>query len=214
MTEPSYLAAVRQSYDTVATAYAERVPDPVELDAVSRAMLAAFAEEVRAGGPVADVGCGPGKVTAYLAALGVPVFGVDVSPRMVELARAAHPDVRFEVGSMTALDVGDGELGGVLAYYATHHTPPRHLPAVFTEFRRVLAPGGRLMLAGHLGDGEHLRPARAYGDLPVTYESHLLPPDRIAALLQDAGLTVTTRVLQEPQGPSTRRTGTFLAHRP
>lgn len=64
MTEPPYLAAVRQSYDTVATAYAERVPEPAELDAVSRAMLAAFAEMVRAGGPVADLGCGPGKVTA------------------------------------------------------------------------------------------------------------------------------------------------------
>ncbi|WP_369194695.1 class I SAM-dependent methyltransferase [Streptomyces djakartensis] len=214
MTEPSCLAAVRHSYDTVARAYAERVPEPRALDPVSRAMLAAFADLVRTRGPVADLGCGPGKVTAHLAALGVPVFGVDVSPRMIELARSAHPDLRFEVGSMTALDLGDGELGGVLAYYATHHTPPGQLPAVFTEFHRVLSPGGRLLLAGHTGDGEHLRPTRAYGDHPVSYESYLLPPDRIAALLQDAGLVVTTRVVQEPEGTSTRRTGTFLAYRP
>nr|WP_239157776.1 class I SAM-dependent methyltransferase [Streptomyces sp. SID13726] len=51
-------------------------------------------------GPVADVGSGPGHVTAALHALGIPVFGVDVSPRMVELARRAHPDLRFHVGSI------------------------------------------------------------------------------------------------------------------
>lgn len=214
MTEPSYLAAVRESYDTVAADYTRLVKEPAELDPVSRAMLAAFAELAAPLGPVADLGCGPGKVTAHLAALGVPVFGVDVSPRMVELARAAYPELRFTVGSMTALDIADGELGGILAYYTTHHTPPQWLPTVFAEFHRTLAPGGRLMLAGHVGNGEHLRPTRAYGDHPVSYESHLLPPDRIAELLDRAGLVVTTRVVQEPEGEAKRQSGTFLAYRP
>jgi SAM-dependent methyltransferase len=214
MTEPSYVTAVRESYDTVAADYARRVPEPTELDPVSRTMLAAFAELTASLGPVADLGCGPGKVTAHLAALGVPVFGVDVSPKMIELARAAYPELRFTVGSMTALDIADGELGGILAYYSTHHTPPQWLPTVFAEFHRTLAPGGRLMLAGHVGDGEHLRPTRAYGDHPVSYESHLLPPERIAELLARAGLVVTTRVVQEPEGGSKRRAGTFLAYRP
>ncbi|MFE0471911.1 class I SAM-dependent DNA methyltransferase [Streptomyces sp. NPDC058947] len=214
MTDPSYLTEVRESYDTVAAEYARRVSEPAGLDPVSRAMLAAFAELARPLGPVADLGCGPGKVTAHLSALGVRAFGVDLSPRMVELARAAHPELRFTTGSMTALDIGSGELGGILAYYATHHTPPRHLPTVFAEFHRTLTPGGVLMLAGHVGDGEHLRPTRAYGDHPVSYASYLLPPDRIAGLLEEAGLVVTTRVVQEPEGGSGRRSGTFLAYRP
>jgi hypothetical protein len=70
------------------------------------------------------------------------------------------------------------------------------------------------MLAGHVGNGEHLRPTRAYGDHPVSYESHLLPPDRIAELLQQAGLVVTTRVVQEPEGGAKRQAGTFLAYKP
>ncbi|MGR4850385.1 class I SAM-dependent DNA methyltransferase [Streptomyces sp. LARHCF252] len=214
MTEPSHLTAVRESYDTVAADYARLVKEPAELDPVSRAMLAAFAELARPLGPVADLGCGPGKVTAHLAALGVQVLGVDVSPRMVELARAAYPELRFTVGSMTALEIGGGELGGILAYYTTHHTPPQWLPTVFAEFHRTLAPGGRLMLAGHVGNGEHLHPTRAYGDHPVSYESHLLPPDRIAELLQQAGLVVTTRVVQEPEGGAKRQAGTFLAYKP
>ncbi|MFK4066446.1 class I SAM-dependent methyltransferase [Streptomyces sp. NPDC029674] len=200
MTEPSYLAAVRESYDAVAADYVNIVKDPVELDPLSRAMLAAFAETVREGGrgPVADVGCGPGKVTAHLAGLGVDVFGIDVSPKMIELARQAYPHLRFTVGSMTALDIPDNQLGGILAYYCAHHTPPELLPTVFAEFHRTLAPGGQLMLAGHVGENAELRPTQAYGGHPVSYTSHLVPPERIAELLDQAGLTVTAHLAEAP----------------
>lgn len=216
MTEPSYLTAVRESYDTVAADYAELVKDPAELDPSSRAMPAEFAEAVRDGGlgPVADLGCGPGKVTAYLAGLGVSVFGVDVSPKMIGLARQAYPDVHFTVGSMTALEIGGNGLGGILAYYSAHHTPPELLPVVFAEFHRALAPGGRLMLAGHVGDDEHLRPTRAYGGHPVSYATHLLPPDRIAGLLGRAGLTVSAQLVEAPDEGATRTVATFLARKP
>ncbi|WP_406260965.1 class I SAM-dependent methyltransferase [Actinacidiphila glaucinigra] len=216
MPEHAYLAAVRESYDTVAAAYAAKVSRPDGLDPLSRAMLAAFAETVRTAdrGPLADLGCGPGYVTAHLAALGVPAYGVDLSPRMVELAREAHPHLRFTVGSMTALDIGDGELGGALAYYSTHHTPPELLPVVFAEVHRVLAPGGHLMLAGWAGDDEHVHPEHAYGGHPVSYGLHLLPAPRIAALIEEAGLTVTARLVQEPGAGAKRPVATLLARKP
>ncbi|MGX9888395.1 class I SAM-dependent methyltransferase [Streptomyces sp. NPDC002276] len=216
MTEPSYLAAIRESYDTVAADYVQLVKNPAELDPLSRAMLAAFSESVLSAGlgPVADLGCGPGKVTAYLAELGVPVFGIDLSPRMIGLARRAYPDLTFTVGSMTAPPIGDGELGGVLAYFSTHHTPPEQVPVVFSEFHRTLAPGGHLMLAGHVGEGELRRPTKAYGGHPVSYESHLLPPERIAGLLERAGFAITARLIQEPAAGSKRTYGTFMARKP
>jgi SAM-dependent methyltransferase len=82
VTEPSYLAAIRESYDTVAADYTQLVKPPAELDPLSRAMPAAFAESVRAAGlgPVADLGCGPGKVTAHLADLGGP-YSASTCPR-------------------------------------------------------------------------------------------------------------------------------------
>ncbi|MFJ9728159.1 class I SAM-dependent methyltransferase [Streptomyces sp. NPDC101209] len=216
MSEPSYLAAVRESYDTVADAYAERVPRPADLDPLSRAVLGMFAGTVREAGlgPLADLGCGPGYVTAHLAALGAPVFGVDLSPRMVALARRAHPDIPFTVGSMTALGIGTGTLGGILAHYSTHHTPPRELPVLYAEFHRTLAPGGLLMLSGHAGDNEHTRPTHAYGGHPVSYESHLLPAARLTALLQHAGLQITAQIDQAPGKTTGRTYVTLLARKP
>ena len=211
MTEPSYLTTTRESYDTVADDYAVLVKTLFAKEPLGRAMLAAFAEHVQADGgqPVADLGCGPGHVTEHLDVLGVSAFGVDLSPKMVEIARRTHPNLRFEVGSMTALDLTDGELGGIVAWWSILHTPPEVLPVVFAEFYRTLAPGGHLLLGFHAGD-EHLRPERSYGH-PVSYDTYLLPPDRITELLSQAGMVVTARLLSDgKKSPQ----ACLLAHKP
>lgn len=140
VTEPSVLHDTRVAYDAVASLYAELFSNVLETLPMERALLAAFAELVQAhnAGPVADIGCGPGHVTAHVHALGPTTFGIDLSSEMVALARRAHPDLRFDEGSMTALDLADGVLSGILASYSTIHTPPQQLPAVFTKFQRVL----------------------------------------------------------------------------
>ncbi|NED07037.1 methyltransferase domain-containing protein [Streptomyces sp. SID6648] len=217
MIELSHLDAIRQSYDTVAADYARFVKDPGALDPVSRAVLSAFAELVVSSGlgPTADVGCGPGKVTAYLTGLGVSAFGVDLSPRMIELARAAHPDLRFEVGSMTALAADDGELGSVLAFYSTHHLPPAELPQVYGEFYRALAPRGHLLLVTRVGEEEHQRRTYGYGDGdPAPFDSYRLPADRIAELLERAGFAIAARTLQAPEEGAKRPVAGFLARKP
>ncbi|MEV0782283.1 methyltransferase domain-containing protein [Streptomyces sp. NPDC050423] len=191
------LTATRAYYDTVAEEYTGRVTGAFAEDVWGRAMLGGFAEEVRADGglPVADLGCGPGHVTAYLDGLGLSVFGVDLSPRMVDIARRARPGLRFEVGSMGALDLPDGELGGVVAWWSILHTPPGLLPELFAEFHRVLAPGGRLLLGFHAGQDEpYTGPERDGG---VSYDIHLLSPDRVGELLVRAGFVSTARMLGE-----------------
>ena len=83
-----WLADTRASYDTVAASYADQVRDAIAGDPYLRMALVLFAEQVReaGGGPVADVGCGPGNVTAHLHELGIDAVGIDLSPKMVELA--------------------------------------------------------------------------------------------------------------------------------
>lgn len=119
MTEPDYLRATRTSYDAMAVDYTDWIRGELAVKPLDRAMLAGFAELVLAtgAGSVADVGCGPGRLTAHLHGLGLSVFGVDLSPQMIAVARQAYPGLRFEVGSMLALDVPDGALGGVVAWY-------------------------------------------------------------------------------------------------
>jgi SAM-dependent methyltransferase len=210
----TFLDAIRDSYDTVAADYVKIIEGPHRLDPISRAMFTGFAELLHAAdrGPVADLGCGPGWFTNLLAETGLDVFGVDLSPGMIEQARKAFPHLRFEVGSMTALDIPDATLGGVLAFYSTHHTPPEHLPTVYAEFHRVLAPGGLLMLGGHVGPDLHYSPTQGYGGNPVSYESHLVPADRIAELLAAAGFTVTSRLDQPHDGE--RRHAVLIAEKP
>lgn len=196
MAEPSYLTTARVSYDVVAHDYAELVPARFAGDPVGRAIVTAFAEQVCAdGGQVADLGCGPGHVTAHLDSLGVPAFGIDLSPRMVDIARRSYPGLRFEIGSFTDLHIGDGDLGGVLAWWSICHTPPDVLPSVFGEFHRTLAAGGHLLVGFHVGD-EHLRPEWCFGH-PVCYSTYLLRPDHVTDLLRAAGFAVTTRLLTD-----------------
>ncbi|MGR4878460.1 class I SAM-dependent methyltransferase [Streptomyces sp. LARHCF249] len=225
MTETSNLSAVRASYDRVAVDYARLLGTELSGKPLDRAVLAAFAEYVRAdagggGRAVADLGCGPGRVTAHLDGLGVRAFGVDLSPAMVAVARRTYPGLRFEVGSMLALDVADGVLGGVLAWYSTVHTPPAELPAVFAEFERVLAPGGHVLLAFKAGgpgaapDGSWgmTRLEHAYGH-PVDLDVYWTPPELIAERLAAAGLAEVARLVREPAGPEQAPQGFLLARK-
>lgn len=213
MTEPSYLSATRAAYDTVAADYADLLRDELSRRPLDRAMLGAFAELVQAdgNGPVGDMGCGPGRVTAHLDALGLNVFGVDLSPGMVAQARRRHPGLRFDVGSMTAPDLADGTLGGIVAWYSVLHTPPELLPEVFAGFHRVLAPGGRLLLAFKAGD-ERVRLERAYGH-ELALDVYWLPPDRIAGLLCEAGFAVGAQLARESDGIEKSPQAYLLARR-
>ncbi|MFE6872539.1 class I SAM-dependent DNA methyltransferase [Kitasatospora sp. NPDC057692] len=212
-TEPEFLTAARTFYDAVAADYADRYGGALATATWDRAVLAAFAELVATagGGPVAELGCGPGRITGHLAALGLDVSGLDLSPRMVELARAAHPEIPFQVGSLLDLPYGDGELAGIVAWYSIIHTPAEQLPQVFAEFRRVLAPGAPLVLAFQVGEGS-LRIEDPFGH-PVTLDFRRQQPDDIEALAAEAGLKVTTRLVREPDETERTRQGYLLAHR-
>lgn len=193
MTDQFTLQDTKIAYDAVATLYAELFSDILESLPLERALLTAFADLVRAGGPVADLGCGPGHLTAHLNRLGLDAFGVDLSSEMISLARQAHPDLRFDEGSMTALDIEDGTLGGILAFYSVIHTPPTQLPEVFGEFERVLKPGGYLLLGFFAGDD----PVPQEFDHKVTL-AYRWSPDSLADLLRQAGFAEVARMVREP----------------
>ncbi|WP_338146696.1 class I SAM-dependent methyltransferase [Streptomyces boncukensis] len=193
------------AYDAVAVRYAELARDALDALPLDRAILAAFAEHTGSAGPVAELGCGPGHMTAHLRDLGLDAFGVDLSPAMIRIARESYPDLRFEVGSIEALDLPDGTLDGGVSWYSAIHAAPGEVPAYLAEFRRVLAPGAPLLLAFFESEGG-----------PVAEFDHKAAPayrwpiDTLAALAADAGFTETGRMLREPLADERFRRGHLL----
>ncbi|MFE3178728.1 methyltransferase domain-containing protein [Amycolatopsis sp. NPDC059090] len=99
------------------------------------------------GEAVVDVGCGSGRAVAELADLGANAVGVDPDPGMLDAARQRWPRLDFQAGTAEALPLADGAVTGYRADKVFHDV--RDVPAAFAEARRVLAPGGRIVLAGH-----------------------------------------------------------------
>ncbi|GAA3160903.1 class I SAM-dependent methyltransferase [Nonomuraea salmonea] len=196
-----WLTDTRDSYDTVAESYAAYVRDAIPERPYLRLPLELFAESVRAvgGGPVADVGCGSGHVTAHLDRLGVAAYGLDLSPAMIDLARREHPGLRFEAGSMTEFDAEPGSLGGVIAWQSLIHLPDDEVPGVLARFHRALRPGAPLHLLFHMGGDVRLK-TRGYGGHPMKVRVHRRDPGQVTGWLRAAGFEIEAQLLLEPDG--------------
>ena len=195
----AWLFATRSSYDTDASGYAEKVRGLLDGMPYLRASLALFAELVEAagGGPVADVGCGPGYVTGHLHDAGLDVFGIDLSPEMVALARRDYPGLRFEVGTMTDLALADDSVAGIVAFWSVIHVPDHAVPGVFQQFRRVLRPRGLVLVGFHVGD-ETRHTSEGYTGRPINVESHHRRPSEVAGWLRDAGFAIEAELVIRP----------------
>ena len=195
----SWLSETRTSYDTDATGYADKVRGLLDGSPHLRASLALFAELLRTagGGPVADVGCGPGYVTDHLHDAGVDAFGIDLSPQMISIARRDYPHLRFEVGTMTDLDLADGSVAGVVAFWSVIHVPDDAVPGVFQEFRRVLQPRGLLLVGFHVGDETH-HTSEGYTGRPINVDSHHRRPGTVTGWLRDAGFSIEAETVLRP----------------
>ena len=146
-----------------------------------------------------DMGCGPGHVTHYLQSLGVSVFGLDISPLTVEMAKRLNPQARFEVGDILSLGLRDGSLIGIVAFYAIVNIPTESLSIVFREMFRVLEVGGLLLLAFHIGD--EVVHFDELWECPVSLDFFYFEVAEIRSLLEGAGFTISTITEREPYAP-------------
>jgi 2-polyprenyl-3-methyl-5-hydroxy-6-metoxy-1,4-benzoquinol methylase len=166
------------------------------------APLEAVAARVPAGGTVADVGCGHGLLTALLALSdsGRTVYGVDPDPRKIEWAQRGPgrlPNVRTEVGSVQSLaERLPGHFDGVVVCDVLYLLPMERWPGFLLELRRLLRPGGRLVLKEAEGDGtwKHLKclaqevvMVKWLGRTKAGGALVLQPRDVMAAMLRQAG---------------------------
>ena len=191
--------SIRESYDRLADEYARRLFHELEHKPFDRRLLDRFAAEIAGRGECCDMGCGPGHVARYLRGAGTAVFGLDLSPGMIDEARRLNPDIPFRVGDMCALDLADGALAGIVAFYAIVNLAPDSLPAVFREMARVLQPGGLLLLAFHTGRGT-LRETELWGRA-ISMDFFLFEPAAIRRDLAGAGFAVEEVLERGPYAP-------------
>ena len=95
------------------------------------------------GARVLDIGCGSGAFTGLLAERGYGASGIDISPKLVALAKRKFPAIDFHEGDAENMPFEAGAFDGVLLSGLVHHFPdPRRLAA---EVNRVLKAGGRFV---------------------------------------------------------------------
>lgn len=193
-------AKTRRSYDVVADRYAAEISGELTNKPLDRAVLDAFAELTR-GGAVADVGCGPAHVAAYLSRRGVLPTGLDLSPGMCAAGRRAT-SVPLVAGDMTALPIRTGAMAGLVCLYAVIHLDAARRARAYEEFARVLRGGGHALLAFHVSDPEVATgSARTLGDWwgsEVDLTFRFLDPAEETAALRAAGLHVVARLDRDP----------------
>ena len=194
---------------TTTAAYAARAAEYTELlgsmaavHPSDRQLVDTWAEQV--SGRVLDAGCGPGHWTGHLAERGLDVYGIDAVPAFVDHARAAYPDVEFDVQSIDRIDAADASLGGVLSWFSTIHHEPAAISTPVAEVARILRPGGQLVL-GYF-DGDVCEPfehavARAYR----------WPAQDLHRILEAAGLDVVETHRRAARGQ--RPVGAIVAER-
>jgi SAM-dependent methyltransferase len=187
---------IRQSYDRLADEYARRLFNELQEKPFDQQLLKRFATELVGQGDVCDMGCGPGQVARYLRDTGTTVFGLDLSPGMLEQARQLNPDISFREGNMLALDLQDSTLSGIAAFYAIVNIPEESLHLVFQEMKRVLKPGGLLLLAFHVGD--EIIPVSDLWGRTISMDFFFRQPSAIRRHLEATGFVVEEVLEREP----------------
>jgi SAM-dependent methyltransferase len=180
------------SYDTVATKYESRFEDELDGKPRDRELLEALART--AEDAVADIGCGPGQIGAFVRQRGRRVVGLDLSPEMARLAKL-RLDAAL-VADMRALPLGTDSMGGLVAFYAVIHLRRAELGTALREFRRVLRPGGRVLLSAHEGTG--VVELDEFLQEPVPFAATLFGLDELVAAVHGAGLEVTVAERRPP----------------
>lgn len=110
---------------------------------------------------VLDIGCGHGALSRSLAAKGFAMTGIDPDEDAVAAARKAVPDARFERATAEALPFADGSFDAAIFLNALHHVPEAVMRQALAETRRVIGPGGALIVVEPLARGtffEVMRP--------------------------------------------------------
>jgi len=146
-------------------------------------------------GKVLEVGCGAGQFTGYIMSKGFEVEGIDLSRKMLFLARKKVPGGKFKYMDMRKLDYKDEEFDGILSAYALIHIPAEEVVSTLKESKRVLKKGGMILIIVQKGEADK------FIDEPLKPEEkifvNLFSKRRLRNYLEKAGFKVIYEKLRK-----------------
>jgi len=184
------------SYDRVAVEYGERFKDEMDDEPFDRDCLDRLVREVGELEPICDLGCGPGQIARYLHSQSVKTLGVDLSANMVAEAQRLNPEIHFHQGDMLSLPDADNSWGGIAAFYCIIHIPREQIVDALREMKRVLKPGGILLLAFHVGT--EIKHLDDWWEKPVNLDFAFYLPTEMESWLKEAGFELLETLVREP----------------
>jgi SAM-dependent methyltransferase len=199
------------SYDQVAREYAEKFKDEMDDKPFDRDCLERLIREVGTLVPICDLGCGPGQIARYLHRQGAQTLGVDLSPGMIAEAQRLNPEIPFHQGDMLSLPDPDNSWGGIAAFYCIIHIPRERIADALREMKRVLKPGGVLLITFHIGD--EVKHLDEWWEQQVNLDFAFYQPAEMEAWLEEAGFELEETLVRAPNPEvevATRRAYIFV----
>ena len=185
------------TYSAVASDYAEQFCHELDGKPFDRDLLTLFTTSLPKGLPVCDLGCGPGHIGEFIRKVSDhDVLGIDVASGMIEEGKRLYPDLRFQVDDMRKLGLPDDSLSGIVAFYSLIHLERDEVTQGLSEMKRVLVPGGALLLAFHRGEGELT--ADEWFGRALTYRATLFEPEEITNAMEEVGLEIVDVMVRDP----------------
>lgn len=193
---------VEQGYDRIGEEYerwSEKATDPAR-----ERYLKVLLEGLPQGAEVLDLGCGSGALATRRLSERFQITGVDLSSRMVELARRNVPSATFIRADMTSVEFSPERFEGVCAFYSLTHLPPREVPTLLRRVARWLKPGGLFVASMGSGEDSGCVESDWVGGVPMYFAGHAAQKNE--ELVEEAGLRVVsahTEVVREESGDVT-----------
>jgi SAM-dependent methyltransferase len=145
------------------------------------------------GNRMLDIGCGWARYVHRFVDHALAYTGIDHSPAMVTVARETYPDQRFELMSYRKLTFPDESFDGLWCCCAFSGEPKHNMPMVLQELKRVLVPGGIIMVVMPAVYESHEGMQSGDDGKPLLYHSHY-ELDELVCFLEEAGFsTITTK---------------------
>lgn len=199
---------IRNAYDLAAESYADQCFYELYDKPLDKKLYDLFFERVVNKGMALEIGCGPGEIANYLKMKGLDIIGLDISEKMIEVAKKLNPFINFRLGDVFDLEFENNSIAGIVAPYLIVNFKLEDVPKALSEMYRVLMNTGQILISFHSGNQElEINDFFVKGNtIPYTY----FDSDKVRDLIADAGFNIIEYINRMPyMGEVTKRTYIF-----